>query len=604
MKYHLIKPINESYSPIEQILTNRGIAREEISHYLYTTDADVAQPDTFGLDLMRAAAAELLKTINQNLDAIIIVDSDCDGFTSSALLWNYLWDIFPTWAAAHLKFILHEGKQHGLSDHIKDLPPDGEIPNLKLILIPDAGSNDAKECKILSELGYSIIILDHHICDVANPYAIVINNQNSNYPNKELSGVGVTWQFCRFLDGLMATNYANDYLDLVALGLVADMMSLQSIETKHLVQKGLEEENIKNPFMIYMIEKNRYSLGDSITPMGIAFYVAPFVNALVRSGSMEEKELIFKSMLKNEAFQILPSTKRGHKAGDTEKLVEQAIRVATNVKARQTKAQDAGMEFLETKIFAEDLLSHKVLLFLLKPGEIDRNIAGLVANKLAPKYQRPCCILTRVEETDPTVPPWEETPVKRISYQGSARGCDLIGITDFKGMCTDSGQILYASGHPGAFGLGIAADNIPAFVEYMDNALADISDEPVYQVDYIWNKDTVSAQAILDIADLEALWGKNVNEPFIAIEHLKVSPDMVTIYDKKGYTIKIELPNGIALMLFRASEEDCAKLQYNNTGYVDLNIIAKCNKNEWMGNITAQLFIEDYEIIDSNKYFF
>ena len=102
-------------------------------------------------------------------------------------------------------------------------------------------------------------------------------------------------------------------------------------------------------------------------------------------------------MLKYKAFILLPSTKRGHIEGETEKLVEQAIRIAVNVKARQTKAQDLGLELLEQIIEKQKLLNHKVLLFLLEPGQIDRNIAGLSANKLMAKYQRPVCVLTKVE---------------------------------------------------------------------------------------------------------------------------------------------------------------------------------------------------------------
>lgn len=88
-----------------------------------------------------------------------------------------------------------------------------------LVIIPDAGSNDSIECTSLKQKGINIIILDHHLCDVKNPDAIVINNQLSDYPNKELSGVGVVWQFCRYIDSLMNTGYAENYLDLVALGL-------------------------------------------------------------------------------------------------------------------------------------------------------------------------------------------------------------------------------------------------------------------------------------------------------------------------------------------------------------------------------------------------
>lgn len=103
-------------------------------------------------------------------------------------------------------------------------------------------------------------------------------------------------------------------------------------------------------------------------------------------------------MLKYKAFNKVLSTKRGHVNGEMEQLVEQALRVAVNVKARQTKAQEAGLEALENKIEEENLLNHKVLLFLLEPGQIDRNIAGLVANKLMAKYQRPVCVLTKVIE--------------------------------------------------------------------------------------------------------------------------------------------------------------------------------------------------------------
>jgi single-stranded DNA-specific DHH superfamily exonuclease len=97
----------------------------------------------------------------------------------------------------------------------------------------------------------------------------------------------------------------------------------------------------------------------------------------------------------------------------------QAIRTVTNVKARQTKKQNEGLEIIENMIEENNLLDHKVLLFLMEPGVIDRNIAGLIANKMMAKYQRPVCILTKGEN----------------GYQGSARGCTLAGIPDFKAIC-------------------------------------------------------------------------------------------------------------------------------------------------------------------------
>lgn len=66
---------------------------------------------------------------------------------------------------------------------------------------------------------------------------------------------------------------------------------------------------------------------------------------------------------------------------------------------------------------------------------------------------------------------------------------------------------------------------------------------------------------------------------------------MVTIYDKKGYTLKIKTPNGMDFLKFNATEHDCEVFQTNNQGYIEVNIVGRCNKNEWMGWITPQIFI-------------
>ena len=286
---------------------------------------------------------------------------------------------------------MHQDKTHGLSDAMAYIT----LHDYSLIICPDASSNDYEYHKELKERGKEIIILDHHEADHISEDAIIINNQLSDYPNKELSGVGVTWQFCRYLDKLLNKKLANEYIDLVALGNCGDMMSLKSIETKHLINKGFKEENLKNPFIYGMAQKNSFSLGTHITPMGAAFYIVPFVNSMVRSGTLEEMQLLFNSMLKTEAFKTVPSTKRGHTPGEMERIVDQALRVATNVKNRQTREQDKGMMMLEESIENNNMMEHKVLLFLLEHGSIDTNIAGLVANKIMAKYQRPVCVLTK-----------------------------------------------------------------------------------------------------------------------------------------------------------------------------------------------------------------
>lgn len=602
MKYQLINKINPNYSTIQQILINRGIPFNEISHYMNTTDEDINSPLLLGEEKLKNAAAALTQAILSNESVLIIVDCDCDGFTSSALLINYLYDVFPSWVENNLHWFLHEEKEHGLGDCMEYISQ----RQFSLIIVPDAGSNDYQYHKQLKQQGRTVIILDHHEAEFISSDAIIINNQLCDYPNKEFSGVGIVWQFCRYLDSLLNKDFANNYLDLVALGLTADMMSLQSLETKHLILKGFKEENIRNPFIYGMVEKNSYSLGSKVTPIGAAFYIAPFVNAMVRSGTLEEKELLFNSMLKFKAFDIVLSNKRGHKLGETEKLVEQALRTATNVKNRQTRAQDAGMELIEHLIEENHMMEHKVLLFLLEPGQIDKNIAGLCANKIMAKYQRPCCILTRVEVIDENIiltslPPQQ---YKYDTYQGSARGCDKVGITNFKNICTETGCIMYAEGHQGAFGLGIAAWQIDNFIKRTDELLKDMSDEPIYYVDYIYEGYNVNPENILDIASLDDLWGKEMDEALVAIKDLKVTKDMITLMspDKKP-TLKITLPNRVALIKFNSNEDEYENL-LSEEGYIAINIVGRCNQNNWMGNIYPQILIEEYQIVGQCKYIF
>lgn len=588
MKYQLINPINPNYSALEQVLTNRGIKYENILHYVNTTDEDINSFLLLGENKLKQAVAWILEAIRENKDIIIVVDSDCDGFTSSSLLINYLYDLFPAWVATHVHWIIHSGKQHGLSDCCDEIVKN----QYSLVIVPDAGSNDYEYQDKLFENGVKTIVLDHH--EIEEPEkiknAIVINNQWENYPNKQLSGVGVVWQFCRYIDSLMGSDNANNYLDLVALGNTADMMSLTSLETKHLINKGFEPNNIHNPFIYSIWQKNQFKLGEHITSWGAAFYIAPFVNAMVRSGTQEEKELLFESMLKMRAFEMVPSTKRGCK-GQEEQIVEQAIRTCTNVKNRQTRAQDAGLEFLENMIQEQNLLDNKVILFLLKPGQVDRNIAGLIANKFMAKYQRPCCILTRVEEEN------------QVSYQGSARGCDKVGVTEFKDICAETGVVMYTIGHQGAFGLGIEEHNIQSFIDATNEMLKDMSEEPLYYVDYIYDGENVNPQNILDIADMDSYWGKDIDESLIAIKGLKVTKDMVTLMSPdKTPTLKIVLPNKVSIIKFGSSQEEYEKLATD--GYIEMDIIGKCNKNVWNGWVNAQVMLESYEIIDSSKYYF
>lgn len=605
MKTKLYSKFDENTPMLNRVLINRGVPINELRHYMNTTDRDINDFLSLGEDDLKQAAIHLCNTIQEDKSCLIIVDADCDGYTSSAILINYLYHWVPSWTERKLKWFLHSGKQHGLSDCIE------EALCYDLIICPDSSSNDYDYHQRLSDAGIPVIVLDHHEAPEKSQYATIINNQLSDYPNKDLSGAGVTWQFCRYLDNMLEDNYANELLDLNALGNCGDMMSMLSIETKHLINKGFLRENIKNPFIYHMAQKNAFKLGNEITPMGAAFYIVPFVNAMVRSGTQEEKDILFRAMLNHKAFEKTAEIKYNKPTGKEITIAERAISVCEAVKRRQTKVETDTMEFIEKKIKENNMMDHKVLLFLLEPGQVDRNVAGLVANKIMAKYQRPCCILTKVTElkggtasiSDTGVINIKYEPAERIiSFQGSARGCDKVGITKFKDICAATGYTMYEAGHQGAFGLGILEDNIENFINATDLSLADMSDEPVYYIDHIFHGNDVDCNQILEIANHPELWGSRMDEPYMMIEDLVVTNDMVNIYEKKTNTLKITLPNGLALIKFNITDDE--RDMFKGDGCIRLNIVGQCRKNEWMGNVSAQMEIKDYDIITQSKYYF
>lgn len=95
MKIKLLKPMNPQYKALEQILVNRNIPHQEIYHYLNTTDKDINDPIMFGENIKKGAEM-ICESILTNKNALVVCDCDCDGFTSAALLINYLMRQFPT----------------------------------------------------------------------------------------------------------------------------------------------------------------------------------------------------------------------------------------------------------------------------------------------------------------------------------------------------------------------------------------------------------------------------------------------------------------------------------------------------------------------------
>ena len=214
MEYQLIEPRipqKVQLKAVERVLTNRGIPLAEIPHYLNTTDADILDNEL--ITNMDVGAKMLISHIANNDDIFIQIDSDCDGYTSAALLINYLNCLFPTYVHNHISYRIHTGKQHGLI-------PETISSNIKMVIAPDSSSNDYEEHEYLHQtLGIDILVIDHHEADEISSNACVINNQLCDYPTKSLSGVGMVYKFCSYIDELLNTDHAELFLDLVALGM-------------------------------------------------------------------------------------------------------------------------------------------------------------------------------------------------------------------------------------------------------------------------------------------------------------------------------------------------------------------------------------------------
>ena len=582
MNYQLLSERQPQLSAIEQVLVNRGIAAQDVRHYLNTGDEDILDPSL--LMNMFEGARMLISHINQGDKIFIQIDSDCDGYTSAALLINYLNSLFPGYTQSYISYRVHEGKQHGL---ILDTIPE----DVKLVIAPDSSSNDYEVHTALKTRGVDVLVLDHHEADKISENACIINNQLCDYPTKSLSGVGVVYKFCSYIDKVLGISNADQFLDLVALGVIADVMPLKDFETKQLINLGLQ--NIINPFFRTMTIKNEYSLKNNITPFGVAFYIAPYINATTRCGSQEEKLLLFESMLDHRAYQLIPSTKRGFK-GQFEAIVEQACRNCTNIKNRQNKARDNSLKIIEQIIEQERLLDNQIIMVKLSQDySIDKELTGLVATKIASEYQRPTLILNETVQQDGT-----------IMWAGSGRIFSQSAFTHFRKFVDDSGYFTLAQGHEGAFGAQIPDANVQPFTEYANAELASFDFSQKYFVDFIYDAEILSADDILQIANYDNLWGQGVEEPFVVVNNIRVTNENIQLL--KGTTLKITVPsNGqdISLIRFGSSNEEYEKL-YSELGYVTINVIGHFQKNVWNGYVSPQILIEDYEIVNKQHYYF
>jgi single-stranded-DNA-specific exonuclease len=564
MEYTLIGKNNYAFNPIEQILKNRGI--EDVESFLSPSESNVIHHSK--LKNIYEGVEMLLNHIEKGSKIFVQVDSDMDGIASSSILINYLKKTIPK---VKIQWRIHEGKQHGV---IVDTVPD----DVNLVIIPDAGSSQYKEHAKLKERGMDVLVLDHHESDKESEHAIVVNNQLSpNYENKTLTGAAIVYKFVKALDEKLNLNYADNYLDLVALGLIGDVADLRNLETRYLMLKGLS--NIKNPLLKALYEKQEYSTKGKINANTTGFYISPLMNANIRAGNMQEKLQMMNALLESKELIY-------YKRNDEhEPIAKSTARLLGNVKARQKRIVDKGVEAIEQRITEKNLLDNKILIVNVT-DILDKNLTGLVANNLVRRYKRGT-LLIRYNEKDNV-------------FNGSMRGYDKGGIKDFRQFLLDTEQFDFVEGHANAAGLGIKTENLVAVNEIINEQLKDVQiDLAEYDVDFIVPGDKLTSKFINEINDLSDIWSNRVEEPVIAFTNVKINTDEIEILGKDKTTLKF-VYKGIEFIKFKSSEEVHTEIVSSGEN-VTFDVIGKCGANIYQGNVAPQIIMEDFEVVKVGK---
>lgn len=437
----------------------------------------------------------------------ILVDEDPDGFCSAAMMYLYIKEMDKTYP---VEYIMHRrAKSHGLSDDVT-------IPsNTKLLIVPDAGTNDVNECKELKERGIDILILDHHEKEVDNPYAIIVNNQMSgSYENKNLCGAGVVYRFLQALDDYYWTEYADDYLDLCALANISDVMDMRSFETRYFTNTGLR--HINSQLLQALIKAQDYSMGGKVNIHNVQWNLTTILNGMIRVGSLEEKDLLFRAFIEQDEF--FEYKKRATKDRPAEVIQEsiydRAARLCKNAKSRQDKMREKATIEISEMVKSDDDYDKVVVVDVT--DVLDSGLTGVVAIKIADIFQRPCVLLKKHRLNNGA-----------LAYGGSARNLDNSPIESFKDVLNNTGLIT-AQGHANACGIvDLPVEDKDAAIKALNEQLKDIIYDSTYYVDFILEPDEVTIPFCYQFEDLDDLYAQGIKDCLIAVENIELTRDQI-----------------------------------------------------------------------------
>ncbi|MBW4643457.1 MAG: single-stranded-DNA-specific exonuclease RecJ [Goleter apudmare HA4340-LM2] len=472
-----------------QLLWQRGIQeKSQLAAFVNYQTYQPASPFEFGQE-MQQAVARLLQARHAGEKVAIWGDFDADGITATSVLWDGLGQFFAqnTQLTYYIPNRLTES--HGLNNQgIDNLAKQG----CRLIVTCDTGSTNHEEIVYAQQLGIDVIVTDHHTLAPERPLVTAIINPR-NLPNEHplfnLSGVAVAYKLVEALYQSLPDvpqNPLADLLDLVAVGLIADLVQLSG-DCRYLAQLGIQrlQADFKQPptarrrpgvgRLLELCQKS----GDR--PTDISFGLGPRINAVSR--------------IQGDArFCVELLTSRDIKQ------CQQLAEMTELANARRKSLQKDVQAQVAQKLSQLDLSTTSAI--VLEDPQWPVGVLGLVAGQVAQETGRPTILLsTEPPGTGEDLPP---SPPPLLAH-GSARSVNAV---DLYQLVKDQAHLLHRfGGHPYAAGLSLLAENIPLFKDAINQrlrqSLGGITLSPTVQADIAVTVADLGKELFLELKILE-----------------------------------------------------------------------------------------------------
>lgn len=445
---------NSNY--LAHILWQRGIRDEaEIKKFLDINDYQPTSPCDFGQEI-KQAIKRLIFARKKAEKIAIWGDFDADGVTATSVLWEGLGQFFMPETQLIYYIPNRFTESHGLNcQGIEKLAQQ----NITLIVTCDTGSTNVKEIDYAHQLGIDVIITDHHTLPDDRPDVVSILNPRyfaDNHPLYHLSGVAVAYKLIEALYlqfPQIPQQPLENLLDLVAIGLVADLVELKG-DCRYLAIKGIRQLAKTKRFGVKKLLELCKQTGDR--PMDISFGIGPRINAVSR--------------IKGDAsFCVeLLTTKDEKKASKLALLAEEANFNRKEIQQRVLKQAHKKLKYLD--------LSTTAVIILLD-SQWEAGVLGLVANIIAQEYARPAILLTTHTDTNNN----------QIIARGSARSIQQIDLYEL--VASQRHLLTNFGGHPFAAGLALPLENLSLFEEGINQQLRQKLDinllRPIIEIDLV-----------------------------------------------------------------------------------------------------------------------